>query len=392
MTRACTRRELLALAASLGVVAPRLTLGQTETLPAGMELVADGLTNPRGFTWGTDGTLYLAQAGTGGPNPGPGGSPFSGGLTASVVTIADGQVSTLADGMPSAIWTDIGWVWGAMDVAILGDQLYVLNGGGGAIHGNRRSPSGVYRVNADGTTELIVDLGRWVNRNPVADEPPEGVPNGGSFFAMIADADSLWVSEAVNGQILRILPDTGEVSRVADLSAGHPVPSGIAPAPGDAGGVYVGYLTPAPYANGGTKISRVSADGRVITIWSGLTAVTGVAVGPGEILYAVEMATDNLDSEPFIQPGTGRIVRQSGANDGEVVATGLDFPVCARFGPDDMLYVALPAFGANDGSGKLVRMDVTGEVPIGATPVAAEGTPGAPPQPGGATPEATPES
>ena len=32
------------------------------------EIVARGLTNPRGFTWGEDGTLYVALAGTGGPN------------------------------------------------------------------------------------------------------------------------------------------------------------------------------------------------------------------------------------------------------------------------------------------------------------------------------------
>jgi sugar lactone lactonase YvrE len=381
MTRAFTRREIVALTASLGLISPRIARGQADSMPAGMELVMDGLTNPRGFTWGTDGTLFLAQAGTGGPNPGPEGSPFSGGLTASVVAIADGQMTIVAEGMPSSIWTDIGWVWGAMDVAILGEQLYVLNGGGNAVHGNPDTPSGVYQVNADGSTVLIVDLGTWVDENPVADEPPEGTPNGGSFFAMVAADDALWVCESVNGQILRVAPDTGEVERVADLSAGHPVPSGIAPAPGGPGGVYVGFLTAAPYPNEGTKISRVSAEGSAITLWSGLTTVTAVALGPASVLYAAEMATDNLDTEPFIQPGTGRIVRQSGASDVEVVIAGLDYPVAMRFGPDGLLYVALPAFGADDGSGMLVRLDTSVELPIGATPEA-----------GGATPVASPEA
>ena len=378
MTRALTRRELIAFTASLSLVSPRIALGQSGSVPAGMELVMDGLTNPRGFTWGADGTLFLAQAGTGGETPGPEGSPFSGGLTASVVSIADGEMTVLADGMPSAIWTDINWVWGAMDVAILDDQLYVLNGGGGAVHGNPDNPSGVYQVNADGSTVLIADLGTWVDENPVADEPPEGAPNGGSFYSMVPGTDSLWIGEAVNGQILQVVPQSGEISRVVDLSAGHPVPSGIALAPG--GGLFVGYLTASPFPNEGTKVGRVSADGRAITVWSGLTAVTAVANGPGGVLYAAEMATDNLDTEPFIQPGTGRIVRQSGASSAELVAGGLDFPVAMRFGPDGMLYVALPAFGSNDGSGMLVRMDVTGELPIGATPEA------------GGTPEATPEA
>src|SRR5215204_3613862 len=32
-------------------------------------VVASGLTNPRGFTWGADGTLYVALAGNGGTSP-----------------------------------------------------------------------------------------------------------------------------------------------------------------------------------------------------------------------------------------------------------------------------------------------------------------------------------
>ena len=38
------------------------------TLPAGVEVAASGLTNPRSFTWDSDGQLYLALAGTGGPD------------------------------------------------------------------------------------------------------------------------------------------------------------------------------------------------------------------------------------------------------------------------------------------------------------------------------------
>ena len=120
---------------------------------------------------GADGTMYLAVSSSGGDTPGPEDSPFSGGDTASVVIVRDGAVTTLAAGLPSSVWRDLDWVWGVMDVAILGDQLYALVGGG-AIHGNPDTPSGIYRVNADGTTALVADLGAWVDENPVATEPP----------------------------------------------------------------------------------------------------------------------------------------------------------------------------------------------------------------------------
>jgi hypothetical protein len=320
---------------------------------AGIEVVADGIANPRGFTWGADGTMYLSVSGTGGDNPGPEGSPFSGGDTASVATVRDGVVATLADGLPSSVWRDIDWVWGVMDVAILGDQLYALVGGGGAIHGNPDTPSGVYRINADGTAELVADLGTWVDENPVANTPPEGAPNNGSFFAMVPVGEALWVVESVNGQVLQVTP-AGEITRIADLSEGHPVPSGIAADPN--GGVYVGALTAAPYTAGSAKVMHVSPDGALEDVWTGLTAVTAVEVGPDGALYATELATQLSDAEPFLTRNTGRILRQLGPASWEEIAFGLDLPVAARIGPDGAMYVAMPAFGADAATGQVVRI------------------------------------
>ncbi|MGH2617479.1 MAG: hypothetical protein ACRDJC_19770, partial [Thermomicrobiales bacterium] len=162
-----------------------------DTTSSGMSVVAEGIANPRGFAWGQDGAMYLAVSGTGGDNPGPEGSPFSGGDTASVAVVRDGIVTTLAAGLPSSIWRDIDWVWGVMDAAILDGQLFALVGGGGAIHGNPDTASGIYQINADGTTALIADLGAWGDEHPVANTPPEGAPNNGSFFAMVPVGDAL---------------------------------------------------------------------------------------------------------------------------------------------------------------------------------------------------------
>jgi hypothetical protein len=345
---------LLALALLIPVL-PLTTRAQEATPAADLLVVADSIANPRGFTWGADGTMFLAASGTGGDNPGPEGSPFSGGNTASVAVVQDGAVTTLAAGLPSSVWRDIDWVWGVMDVAILGDQLYALVGGGGAIHGNPDAPSGVYRINADGTSAVVADLGTWVDDNPVAHTPPEGAPNNGSFFAMVPVEETLWVVESVNGQVLQVTP-TGTVSRIADLSEDHLVPSGIVTAP--EGGAYVGYLTSAPYPAGAAKVSHVAPDGGVEDVWTGLTAVTGLTLGPDGTLYAAELSAEMSDAEPFFTADTGRILRQTGPESAEEVAVGLDMPVSLRFGPDGALYVSTPAFGGDDDAGQVIRIEL----------------------------------
>jgi hypothetical protein len=357
MIRAPFRITLKGLLA-IGLLAPLLTVAsqaQEATPVANTEIVAQGIANPRGFTWGADGTMFLAVSGTGGDNPGPEGSPFSGGDTASVVTVRNGTVTPLAEGLPSSVWRDIDWVWGVMDVAILGDQLYALEGGGGAIHGNPDSPSGIYRIDADGDATLVADLGAWVDANPVATTPPEGAPNNGSFFAMVPVGETLWVSESVNGQIVQVTT-AGEVTRIADLSAGHQVPTGLAAAP--EGGAYVGHLTAAPYPRGAAKISHVAPDGAVEDVWTGLTAVTGVAVGEDGALYAAELSAAPSDAEPFLIQGAGRIVRRSSSGALADVASGLDRPASLRFGPDGALYATIPAFGGGDSGGQVVRIEV----------------------------------
>jgi hypothetical protein len=346
---------LLLSAAPLAVRAQDAT-PMAGALPDGAEVVASGLANPRGFAWGADGTMFVGLAGSGGDTPGPEGSPFSGGTTAGIAVVRDGEVSMLASGLASAIMRDVDWVWGVNDVAILGDQLYALLGGGGVGAGNPEQPSGVYLITADGAAALVADLGTWVDANPVAHTPPEGAPNGGSFFDMAPVGEALWVVDAVNGQVLQVTP-AGEITRIVDLSEGHPVPSGIAADP--AGGAYVADLTPAPYVEGSAKVRHVGLDGAVTDVWTGLTTVTGLAVGPDGTLYVAELSSQISDAEPFLTDGSGRILRQTGPDAEEVVASGLDYPVALGFGPDGGLYASVPAFGADNGTGEIIRLEAS---------------------------------
>jgi plastocyanin len=334
-------------------------------LPAGVTVVASGLTNPRGFTWGSDGTLYLALAGTGGPNqviaegtP----YPFFGGKTSSIVRLEDGCPVPVAQDIASFVWTDPGWIWGVMDVAILDGQLYALMGGGGADTGQPESPNGVYRVNADGSTELVADLSAWFREHPPADIPWDYGADG-SLFDMEAGTDRLWISEAVGGRLLTVTP-AGEITLIADLSKNHMVPTGVALDPN--GGAYVNHETVVPFPDGAATVIHVAPDGTVTDAWTGLTAGTDLTMGPDGSLYAAEMATGNTDEPPHLRPGTGMVVRQTGPDSMEPVVTDVTYPVHLDFGPDGALYLAYPAFGpdAGEGQGVLLRIDLSGGTPI----------------------------
>ena len=240
------------------------------------------------------------------------------------------------------------------------------------MHGNPDQPAGLYRINADGTFAVVADLSAWMRANSVAEPPPGDDDPDGEVWHLLptADESAFWVVESNQGQVLQITP-AGEVTRVADLSAGHPVPTGIAPAPD--GGVYVGNLTAFPFLDEAAKVVHVAPDGTVTDHWTGLTAVVALAVGPDDALYALEMVTGSIDEDPFILPDTGRIVRQTGPDTLEVVAEGLNFPIGMDFGSDGALYLSLPALGAPAGQGTIARLNLespaTGEA--AATPMAA---------------------
>lgn len=367
----------LLLAASLVTLtaAQDATPGASEAAPGtasaatpvagGAQVAAAGLTNPRGFAWDDNGVLYVALAGSGGTTPATGEQvpppvgPYQGGPTASVVAILDGCPVTVTDGLPSAVDVD-GAVLGVGDVAFLDGQLYVLVAGGGASHGNPESPAGVYAIEDDGTATLVADIGAWHRENPVTGEVGGYEPDA-SLYAMVANEGALWVSEANSAQVLTVTTD-GTIERIADLSENNIVPTALAVAPG--GGVYLGYLTNFPFIDGTSKISEVAPDGSVTDVWTGLSTVTGVAVGPDGTLYAAEMATGGDSPQSPLPPGSGRVVRQTGPGTLEEVATGLQLPIALDFGPDDALYLALPAIGADNGEGAILQLNPAASGPV----------------------------
>ena len=191
---------------------------------------AHGLTNPRGLTFGPDGSLYVAEAGLNGTIPARGDegcpanfnvfSPYKGGYTGRVVRIRrDGTQQTVVDNLPNTI-DSLGGAFGPTDVAFVGSTLYVLIEMGGCPHGMPDDLPAILRVNPDGTTTSVADLGAWLAANPpfFIDPATDDLEPGGVFHSMIAVGKYLYVVETNRGLLLRVEPRTGEIVRLYDLS------------------------------------------------------------------------------------------------------------------------------------------------------------------------------
>jgi plastocyanin len=315
------------------------------TASTAVTLAASGVPNPRGFIWDASGNMLVASGGIGGTAVLP--ADESG----AIFRIEKGCPVVVADGFPSA--SAFGGRYGISDVALLNGTLYALGDGGFDVLPPTPAPDGVYRIHPDGSWQAITNVGAWVENNPTKLVPSDQDP-GGEPYAMVSDGQALWISESNHGQILRVTPE-GEISRVVDLSDPHMVPTGLKAAPD--GGVYVGYLTAAPFPDGSSKVTKITADGHVTDVWTGLTTLTDVAVAPDGTLYALEMSTQNGKEPPFYRPDAGRLVRQTGPSTLEPVLTGLPQPVRMAVGPDGWLYVAMPAHDAELKPGVILRVD-----------------------------------
>ena len=129
-----------------------------------------GLNGPRGLTFGSDGNLYVAEAGTGGTNSTKGAcvqviapvGPYTGGNTSRISKInPSGTRTTVASGFPSTI-DAMGDISGVADLAFLDGTLYALEGGAGCSHGDTL-PNGLYSVNTkSGSWKLVANLSHFI--------------------------------------------------------------------------------------------------------------------------------------------------------------------------------------------------------------------------------------
>ncbi|MDR7276799.1 ScyD/ScyE family protein [Catenuloplanes atrovinosus] len=365
---------LVAPVLALTALAPGGAVAGTTGTGGGPRVVADGLVNPRGLTFGPDGTLYVAEAGAGGAGPcipGPYESQLCLGDTGAVTAITRGTQRRVLTGLPSLRSDGEGLsTYGPHDVAF--DPYGRLNvaigystnpenraqlGPAGAALGTvvQAGPRGSWRVTGDVTAYELA-------HNP-AGGPLESQPYG-----LYAGARTSYVADAA-GNTLFSVDRSGRVELVAvfpeeqvpappewGLPPGATVPADAVPVAvtrGPDGALYVGQLTGHPFPRGGAKVWRI-VPGQAPTVYqTGFTNIIDLTFDRRGRLVVLEIARYGLDSADL----TGALwrVERDGTRT-ELASAGLTTPMSVAQGPDGAFYVS------NDGlaAGEVVRVPASG--------------------------------
>lgn len=309
------------------------------------EIIADGLNNPRGLFFDAAGTLYIADAGTGGSDEVSGQfGPVRFGMTSVVYTVeAEASAPTeLIGGLLSmAYFQD--WV-GAHGVIVTDDTIWVLLGMG---HSAIDTPHSGLIAYDRATLDMVsfVDLGGYeAENNPDQDE----IASNPSDFAIAPDGTVYIVDASANS-----LLSWTEADGVQTVHAWEdlPVPTSVAVAPD--GSVYVGFLSAYPFDRGAARVEKW-VDGELAETYGGLTAVTDVLVAADGSLYVVEMSSGIGDVG--WNGASGRVARIAGDGTISDVATDLNFPYALAQDAEGALYVTINSAYSEPGSGQVIKL------------------------------------
>src|SRR4051794_37724117 len=334
-------------------------------------VVTSGLNTPRGLTFGPDGKLYVAEAGTGGDEQIDWVPPFRfarPGTTGRILRIDGGEKTVIASGLQSIAEGPASETVGPDDLAFAGSTLYAVVGQANALPGGRETFSLLVRVGMDGTVETVADLGKFEREN----NPDQTVPDSNPFGLAVGPDGNLYVADAGGNDVLKVTP-SGQVS-VFSVWRDNPVPTSVA---FDKNGqAHAAFLTGAPFPPGGSRVERMTGSASQV-VAPGLTTVTDLEFGPDGMLYVLEHSSEfGGGPPPSFKANAGRVLRVT-PNGNQIVVSGLSYPTKMTFGPDGALYIANKSAGVPANEGEIVRAVLPASAPLAAP--AAQPSPAAKP-------------
>ena len=347
--------------------------GSDEPHTPQIEVFASGLDGPRGLTFGSDGALYITEAGRGGPGasiPSPSipGAVLSYGATGAITRIQNGVVKRVVTGLPSLALSD------GSDAAGVNDIEFDAYGNAYAIVGFAGNPAlrdNVIQVpdfsqliaieNFDGGASWtrLIDLGAYEQANN-----PDGQDVNTNLFDLLIQDNTAYVLDAGGNDLLSlrafssgvltletvfptrtaINPFTGE--KIVQQS----VPTSIAVGPD--GAFYVGELTGFPYQQGNARVYRIGVEGQPEVYAEGFTNITDLAFDLSGGLYVLEYDADAIlnggEAGALIYISPDGSTRTTIADDELINPTGL------TLGSDGNIYISNKGF--IPGQGEVLRI------------------------------------
>lgn len=339
-----------------------------------VEVISEGLNNPRGLAFAPNGWLYVAEAGSGGTgkcraSPEPGQPDICYGETGALTRIDPKGVKVpfrLVRNLPSmAAPGGFAASSGPVDVAFSGTTAFVVMGWGGdpSLRAGLGAKSKFF-----GTLLLVTPNGRYfpvsdISANEQRNNPAGGFIDSNPYGVLVQSGRSLVADAGANAVIVTQNSDWLYPARDRAFAVLPPTAFGTEAVPttvaqGPDGSLYVGQLTGAPFFRGASTIYRIPPAGGSATPYvTGLTAVVDMAFDADGTLYIVEIASGFVPppggaGDPGV--GNGRLLRKRGNAAIEVVLDGLVFPAGVAVGPDGTAY--LTQFGIFPASGQVLRV------------------------------------